>query len=72
MDILGLQADYKSIVTHKVSDNLTRLVFNTPKGNGYAVYHYKDDDKMFANWKREHIHGADKAYILELMEKKMR
>jgi hypothetical protein len=65
MIISGLNA--KDFHVHKVSDNLTRLVITTKNDNGYAIYHYKDDGKMFANWKRGFIVGDEKKDILLLM-----
>jgi hypothetical protein len=68
MDVLGLNA--KTLRVVKVSDNLTRLIITTDKANDYAVYHYKNDGKMFANWKEGFITGNDKEKILTLMNDK--
>ena len=56
----------------KVSDNLTRMVVKTdkPDGHDFAIYHYKDDDKMFVNWivgEKAFITGDLKKSILSIM-----
>jgi hypothetical protein len=67
MNILGLDATKISV--YEVSDNLTRMVLETKKGNGYAVYHYKDDGKVFANWKMGLLEGKEKEDMLAIFNR---
>lgn len=60
----------------KVSDNLTRMIVKTdkPDGHEFAIYHYKDDDKMFVNWivgEKAFITGDLKKSILSLMTQRL-
>jgi hypothetical protein len=62
--------DAKNIRSVAVSNNLTRLILTTHKNNEYAIYYYKEDGKMFANWKNGFITGEEKDKILSIMTDK--
>lgn len=64
---MGLLVTSASI--HKVSELRTRLVLETEKGNGYAVYRdtHNDTEIVYANWKRGHLEGKEKDEALRLM-----
>ena len=69
MILLGLDVRHLAVV--KISEHRTRVVLETAKGNGYAIYRDTHDGNtiVYANWKREHLEGEEKQLILNIIKR---
>jgi len=66
--ICGIVARY--INPYRISENTIRIEIQSPKGNEYALYYYKDKDQLQANWLRENVEGVEKEKIINMLKRK--
>lgn len=68
---LGLQIVEANV--RKISELRTQLALKTDTNNHYAVYRdtHNGEEKVYCNWRREHLEGKERAEALRLMNAKM-
>ena len=66
--ICGVVARY--INPYRISEYTIRIEIQTPKGNEYALYYYKDKNQLVANWLRGDVEGTEKENVIKMLKRK--